>query len=152
MTSALVDRIRGMGLNAERATATFQPREGDHVLVGHLASVEEGSGFKRVVIGFGSGAAEITSHVEGYLATAEGLRKLGSGGTTSAPSRTPGSVVPVIVAVATANPIGVIVTLPIKVGSEMSGKSKLEGVAKKTTNEIADVLEEKFREQGWLKR
>lgn len=152
MTSSLVERIRAMGLNAERATATSQPSEGDIVIVGYLASVEEGSGFKRVVIGFGSGAAEVTSHVEGYLATAEGLRKLGSGGTTSGPGRSPGVVVPLIVTVATANPIGLLVTLPVKVGSEMTGGSTVEGVGKKMADKIADVLEEKFREQGWLDR
>ena len=120
------------------------------MFVGYLTSVEEGSGFKRVMIGFGSGAAEVTSQIEGYQYTQGGFRKLGSGGTTSGPGRSPGVVVPVIVTVATANPIGLIVTLPVKVGSELSGKGTVEGVGKKMADKIADELEKKFREQGWI--
>lgn len=150
MTNALVERIRSMGLKAERATPTSETHEGDLVIVGYLTSVDEGSGFKRVVVGFGSGAAEVTSQVEGYQATKDGLRKLGSGTTTSGPGRSPGVVLPVIVTVATANPIGLIVMLPVKVGSELSGKGTIEGVGKEMGDKIADELEKKFREQGWL--
>ena len=150
MTTELVKRIAGMGLPAERATADSRPADGDIVIVGYLSSVDEGSGFKRVVVGFGSGAAEVTSSVEGYLSTPEGLRKLGSAETTSGKGHSPGVVVPLIVTVATANPIGLIVMAPIKIGSEMTGRSTVEGVGKRMADKIADELEIKFREQGWL--
>lgn len=150
MTDALVRRIVAMGLPAERATQATHPSPGDIVIVGYLTSVDEGSGFKRVVIGFGSGAAEVTSQVEGYLATENGLQKLGSGEATSTKGRSPGAVVPIIVTVVTANPIGLIVTAPIKIGSEMSGRNKIEGVGEKMADKIADELEKKFREQGWI--
>jgi hypothetical protein len=55
-----------------------------------------------------------------------------------------------MVTIATANPIGLIVSLPVKVGSEMTGRSTVEGVGKRMADKIADVLEEKFQEQGWL--
>jgi hypothetical protein len=61
MTNALVARIAKMGLSAERASDQSVPHPGDIVIVGYLTSIDEGSGFKRVVVGFGSGAAEITS-------------------------------------------------------------------------------------------
>lgn len=152
MTTELVSRIDAMGLEAERADDQTKPSPGDLVIVGFLGSVEEGSGFKRVVIGFGSGSAEVTSHVEGYLATETGYRKLGSGDASSKKSRGPGVVVPLAVTVATANPIGLLVMAPIKVGSEMSGRNKAEGVGKRMAGAVADELEKKFREQGWLTR
>ncbi len=152
MAIELVSQIDDMGLEAERAAGARSPADGDLVIVGYLSSLDEGSGFKRVVLGFGSGAAEVTSHVEGYLATSEGMQLLGSGDLESNKGRSPGAVVPLIVTIATANPIGLIVTAPIKVGSEMSGRSKVEGVGKRMAGEIADVLEEKFREQGWIDR
>lgn len=150
MGAELVRRIDAMGLEAERADGTTKPAPGDIAIVGFLGSVEEGSGFKRVVVGFGSGAAEVTSHVEGYLATDDGYVKLGSGQAASKKSRGPGVVVPVAVTIATANPIGLLVMAPIKVGTEMSGRNKIEGVGKRMAGEVADALEKKFREQGWI--
>ncbi|MFO0689443.1 MAG: DUF4410 domain-containing protein [Myxococcota bacterium] len=152
MATELVARIDAMGLEAEHANDQTQPSPGDLVIVGFLGSVDEGSGFKRVVIGFGSGSAEVTTHVEGYLATDSGYRKLGSGDASSATSRGPGVVVPIVVTIATANPIGLIVMAPIKIGTEVSGRNKIEGVGKRMAGDVADVLEKKFREQGWLTR
>lgn len=150
MGAELVRRIDAMGLEAERADGATKPSPGDLVIVGFLGSVEEGSGFKRVVVGFGAGAAQVTSHVEGYLATADGYRKLGSGDAASKKAHGPGVMVPVAVTIATANPIGLLVMAPIKVGTEVSGRNKIEGVGKRMAGEVADALEPKFREQGWI--
>jgi hypothetical protein len=150
MAYVLVGRIREMGLNAERVVRGTQAREGDIAIVGYLTSLDEGSGVKRVMLGFGSGAAEVTSQVEGYLATNEGMRKLGSGGATSGAGKSPGTVVPILVTVVTKNPIGLLVTTPIKVGGEMAGKGQIEDVGDRMANAIADELEKKFQEQGWI--
>ena len=150
MTVDLVKRIDEMGLPAERATADSPPSDGDIVIVGYLSSVEEGSGFKRVVIGFGSGAAEVTTQVEGYQSTPEGLRKLGSAGATSGKGHAPGVVVPLVVTAVTANPIGLLIMAPIKIGTEMSGRDTVKGVGKRMSDKIADELEKKFQEQGWI--
>jgi hypothetical protein len=150
MAKDLVKRIQEMGLTAARATDQSPPAVGDIVLVGYLSSVDEGSAFKRVVLGFGKGAAEISSHTVGYVATKQGIRKLGSGTATSTPGKTPGVIVPIVLVVATANPIGLIVTLPLKIGQELTGRNKLEGVGRRMTEKIAEALEVKFREQGWI--
>lgn len=152
MTTELIARIDGMGLEAERADSAARPAAGDLVIVGFLGSVDEGSGFKRVVVGFGSGSAEVTSHVEAYLATETGYRKLGSGDASSGKSRAPGAIVPLAVTVATANPIGLLIMTPIKVGTELSGRNKAEGVGKRMADAVADRLAERFEEQGWIKR
>jgi len=44
-----------------------------------LLSVDEGSQLKRVPLGFGSGASEPKTLIEGYRMTASGPRKLGQG-------------------------------------------------------------------------
>jgi hypothetical protein len=69
-------------------------------------SVEGGSAAKRFVVGFGSGTSEMDSLVEGYVMTAQGLRRLGSGTLSSSGSRTPGMIVPAAVAIASGNPVG----------------------------------------------
>lgn len=150
MAYVLVERIRAMGLNAERVVRGTQTREGDLAIVGYLTSLDEGSGVKRVMLGFGSGAAEVTSQVEGYVATRDGFHKLGSGETTSGAGKSPGTVVPILVTIVTHNPIGLLVTAPIKVGGEIAGKGQIEDVGERMADKIADELEIKFREQGWI--
>ncbi|OGB91918.1 MAG: hypothetical protein A2Z31_02285 [candidate division NC10 bacterium RBG_16_65_8] len=146
----LVAEIRAMGLPAVRAAAQPAPRVGDLVIIGYFASLDEGSAAKRMVLGFGSGAAEMTTQVEGYLMTDRGLRKLGSGAVDAGGGKTPGVAVPLAVAVATANPIGLIVGGAVKVGGEVTGKSTIEGTAKRTAEKIAADLRVAFQKQGWI--
>jgi len=147
----LVEQIGAMGLPAVRAAGQPDPREGDLVLIGAFTSVDEGSRLKRVVIGFGSGAAELKTHVAGYRMADGHLHKLGSGDTASGGGKGPGTVVPAIVTVATANPIGLIVGGVVKAEGELSGRSTVEGTAKRTADKIADELRVKFEEQGWIR-
>jgi len=120
------------------------------VFRGYLLSVDEGSAAKRVGIGFGSGASELKVAVEGFQMTAQGLRKLGSGDTDAAGSKTPGGAVGLVTLLATHNPAGLIISGGMKVYGEASGKSKIEGRAEQTAKEIADILKKRFQEQGWV--
>jgi hypothetical protein len=61
--------IQGMGLSAMQAVPGSVPQVGDGVIRGYLISVEGGSKVKRFVIGFGSGASEMDTIVEGYAVT-----------------------------------------------------------------------------------
>ncbi len=146
----LVEEIRDMGLPAARAEGQREPDVGDIVIIGYFGSIDEGSAVKRIAIGFGSGGAKLTTEVEGYLMTDQGLRELGSREIDSGGNKTPGVVVPLAVTIATANPIGLIVGGAIKVGGEVTGSSKIEGSAKRTAKKIADELREGFERQGWL--
>ncbi len=146
----LVEEIRDMGLPAARAEGQREPDIGDIVIIGYFGSIDEGSTAKRIAIGFGSGGAELTTEVEGYLMTDQGLRKLGSREIDSGGGKMPGLVVPLAVTIATANPIGLIVGGAMKVGGEVTGSSTIEGSAKRTAKKIADELREAFEKQGWL--
>ena len=146
----LVAEIQGMGLPAVQAAGQPAPGVGDIVIIGYFESVHKGSAAERVVLGFGAGAAELKTAVEGYLMTAQGLRKLGSGEVESGGGKTPGVLLPLAVTAATANPIGLIVGSAVKVGGEVSGKSTVEGEAKRTAKEIADQLRVRFQQQGWI--
>ncbi len=146
----LVAEIRGMGLRAVRAAGQPAPTVGDIVLIGYFESLEKGSAAKRVALGFGSGAAELTTRAEGYLMTDQGLRKLGSAEIDAGGGKTPGVAVPLAVTIATANPIGLIVGGALKVGGEVTGKSTIEGTAKRTSKKIADELRVAFEKQGWI--
>src|SRR3954447_8810842 len=65
----LVLDLRGMGLPAVQAEGQPPPRPNDIVLKGSFYSVEQGSTGKRVLLGFGSGAAELRTAVESYQMT-----------------------------------------------------------------------------------
>jgi len=135
---------------AEQAAAGTKPQLNDLVIRGYLLSIKEGSVAERVAIGFGAGASKLQTLVEGYQMTAEGLRKLGSGSVDAGGNKTPGAALGVAAFLATANPAGLIVSSGMKVYGEASGRSKVEGRAKSTAKEIADVLKKRFQDQGWI--
>jgi hypothetical protein len=138
-------------LPAVRASSGTKPRINDLVIRGYLLSIDEGDATKRVAIGFGSGASELMAAVEGFEVTAQGLRKLGSGSVDSGGSSSPGAALGVVGTVATANPVGLIVSTGVKVQGEYSGSSKIEGRAQAAAKEIADKIRPKFQKQGWIK-
>lgn len=146
----LVAKIQGMGMPAQRAPDRMSPRIGDLVIMGYFEAVDPGSRTKRMAIGFGTGAAHLRTVVQGYSMTEQGLRKLGSGEVDAGGGKSPGGVVPLAVAVASGNPIGLIVSTAVKEEGEASGKSTIEGSAKRTAELIAEQLQAKFKEQGWI--
>ena len=151
IAAELVTDLRGMGLPAEQASRQTPLQLNDVIIQGYLLSIEEGSAVKRVAIGFGSGASELRTMVEGYQMTDRGLRKLGSGTVDAGGSKSPGAAMAVAGAVATGNPAGLIISTGMKVYGEASGKSTIEGRAKASAKEIADQLKTRAQEQGWIK-
>jgi hypothetical protein len=151
IATELVKQIQGMGMPAVPAFAGATPQINDIILRGYLVSFDEGSATKRVLIGFGSGSTDLKVAVEGFQVTAHGLRKLGSGSTdASGGGKTPGMAVGAATFIATANPVGLIATSAMKLYGEKSGKSTVEGRAAQTAKEIADILKQRFQEQGWI--
>ena len=150
LAKALVAEIDAMGLPAERGTSDSALGVGDLVIRGYLLSVEAGSAVERVTIGLGKGNAELKTAVEGFLVTDHGLRKLGSGTLDSGDSKTPGAALPLAVAIATKNPLGLIVSTGVKAYGEESGSSTIQGKAKDTAHAIAEQLKPRFQEQGWI--
>jgi hypothetical protein len=150
IATELVTDIRTLGMPAGVASSETKPQINDLVIRGYLLSINEGSAAKRVAIGFGAGASELKTAVEGFQMTATGLRKIGSGDVNAGGSKTPGAALGLITLAATANPAGLIVSSGVKVYGEESGSSKMEGRAKVTAKEIADVLKQRFQDRGWI--
>ncbi len=70
--------------------------------------------------------------------TAQGPRKLGSERVDAGGGKGPGAAVPLGVAIATGNPIGLILSSGLKAYGEASGRSKIEGRADQTAKEIGN--------------
>jgi hypothetical protein len=151
VAARLADDIAEMGLPGVRAFNQLPPRPGDIVLHGYFLSMEEGSALKRIVIGFGVGAASLKTFVEGYQMSEYGLRPLGTAEITSgARGGSPGAFIPIAVTIATANPIGLIVGGTVKAVGEIAGTQKIQAYGKRTADEIAEQLRPKFAQQGWI--
>ncbi len=123
VASELVAEITKMGLAASEASSGTNPKVNDLMLTGYFESIDAGSTAKRVLLGFGSGSAELRTVVEGYQMSTLGPRLLGSGTVEPSGSKTPGLVVPLVVLAATANPIGLAVAGTAKVAGEVSGSA-----------------------------
>jgi hypothetical protein len=139
-----------MGLPAARAADGVKPRVGDIVIRGYFVSIDQGSSEQRMLVGFGSGAAELRVVVEGYRMTPQGLRLLGSGQGQSGGDKKPGMLVGIASLAATGNPVGLIVGGVSKLHGEETGSEKIDGIAQRTAQEIANELKVKFKEQGWI--
>ncbi len=150
ITKELVAKLRGMSLPAVPAAGQPPPQVGDVLIKGYLVSVDEGSARKRMLVGFGSGAAELKAAVEVYQMTAQGLRRLGAGSTDSAGGKGPGILAPVAVFAATANPLGLIIGGAVKLREMKTGSDTITGAAKRTADEVAAQLQAGAQKQGWI--
>ena len=150
VAASLVERIRDMGLPAERPSQQMQPQTNDLVIWGYFISLDEGSAAQRIAIGFGSGSSQLTTAVEAYQMTPTGLRKLGWAKVDAGGSKTPGSALGVLGFIVTANPVGLIVGGGVKAYGEASGRSGVAGRARATAKAIAKELKPQFEQEGWI--
>ena len=150
VANELVKEILKMGMPAERAGSGPKPQQGNVVIKGEFISIDEGSRLKRMLIGFGAGAAELKTFVEGYQVTASGLRPLGSAEVEAGGGKMPGMVVPVIGGgIAGRAATSAAISGGLNVAQEI-GPESLDSAAKRTAKEIAKVLEEAFKKRGWI--
>jgi len=150
IATQLVADINAMGMSATLAAPGSRPQIGDGVIRGYLVSVDNGGAAKRFIVGFGAGASELDTIVEGIAVTPTGWKKMGQGELNASGSKTPGMVAPAALAIATGNPIGVIVMGGMKVYGEASGRNTVEGRAKATADKIAAQLKIRFQARGWV--
>ena len=150
IANGLSTQISALGLPAQVAWTETKPAVNDIVIRGYLVTVEEGSTTKRMTLGFGSGNSKLEVAVEAFQMTPTGLRKLGSGNVNSGGSKGPGMALGTVVFIATANPVGLIVSGTTKVYGEASGRSKISGRTEATVKEIMDQVTVRFKEMGWI--
>jgi hypothetical protein len=146
----LAQEIRNMGLPGVRATQSTTPQVNDIMLRGYLLTVDQGSAVERVALGFGAGASDLKTLIDGYQMTSNGPRKLGQGDVNAGGGKTPGAALGLATLLITHNPVGLVVSSGVKAYGEVSGSATIEGRAKATAKEIADQLKIRFQQQGWI--
>lgn len=82
--------------------------------------------------------------------TPSGLVQLGSGTLDTEAGKSPGASVPLVVAVATKNPLGPIVSTGVKLHEEETGSTTIHGKVQQVAKQIAEELRPRFEQQGWI--
>ena len=150
VATRLVGEILKLGLPAERAGSGPAPQLGDLVIKGEFISIDEGSRMKRMLIGFGAGATELKTFLEGYQVTAGGMRSLGSVEIKAGGGKMPGMLVPVVGGAVAGNTAkAAAISGGMNVAQEM-GPESIESAAKRTAEEIAKEFSEAFKNFGWI--
>ena len=144
-------RRLGARVSAHLVAATGPvPHPGDAVIRGEFVSIDKGNRTKRMLIGFGAGAARLETLVEGYVVTTTGLVPLGSAQIETAGGKMPGMLVPIGAGAAAGRAAtSAAISGAGNVLQEL-GPEGLDGAATRTAKEIAKLIVKSYKERGWL--
>ncbi len=150
VSARLVEELNKNGIAATAAATGPVPHPGDAVIRGDFDSIDKGNRTKRMLIGFGAGAAGLETLVEGYVVTTAGLVPLGSAQIETSGGKMPGMLVPIGAGAA----MGTVATSVAISGTanvlQELGPEGLDGAAKRTAKAIANVIVKAYKERGWL--
>lgn len=150
VATQLVADLQAAGLPAVEAAGQPPAQPGDVVVTGDFFSVDEGSAGRRVLLGFGSGAADLRTAVEVYRMTPQGLQPMASGTLDSEGNKMPGLAAPLALYAVTSSPVGLIVVGTSKLYGAATGSNTIEAAGKRTADAIAAEIEGGARKQGWI--
>ena len=149
LSVAIVDALGKSGINARRARDADAPPIHAMLLKGQFITIEKGSRFKRVVIGFGAGSSELRTRVQVYQATQRGLRRIVEAEAKATGSRMPGMAVPVAGGAA----MGTMAT-SAAISGGMNVVDETRGAMNPDTKRLAEKIAERAKafyvRQGWL--
>ena len=146
----LVSLLNDRGIPAERAVDGVTPQIGDGVIKGAFVSVDEGSQWQRMLIGFGAGANELVTIVEGYKMRDGGLMPLGSAKIKAEGGYMPGVLAPVGVGAATGNLARSVVISGAATAVKEFGPETIEAAAQRTAESVFETIVKAYKERGWI--
>jgi len=149
VSARLIEELNKNEIAATAAATGPVPLPGDVVIRGEFISIDEGSRMKRMLIGFGAGAAELKTLVEGYVVTTTGLVPLGSAQVETAGGKMPGMLVPIGAGAAMGNVATSVAISGAANVLQEAGPEGLDAAAKRTAKEIAKVIVKAYEERGW---
>ena len=150
LSQVLLDELKDIGIPTSHQTGELIVPDGALAISGKLMKVDEGSGFKRGLVGFGYGASEVDTIAQIYGPTDMSPELLGEYRTHATSGRKPG--------ILTTLPIGVavqgfsLVVVAISAASITLGElsASVSRDAARTGEEWADLLKALFEERGWI--
>lgn len=148
LSAELVKAIQKLGLPAEQAAAAPILTGNTLAIEGQFVSIDQGNRLRRMVIGLGAGATEVTTQVQVYSVTPAPRRLLQEFETTAQSSRKPGMAETMGVGAAVKGAQAVAIGAGVGVASEYG--ATVESDASRTAKAIAKELAKFFASEGWI--
>lgn len=146
----LVEELRGLGIEAARATGGPLPTDITVSITGRFLSIDQGDRTKRTLVGFGLGGSEVRTWVQIYQSAGARTRLLAEGETVTESNMKPGlGVMLPVGAVAGTLATTAVVAGGLTVLSE-AALATVEADAKRTAKDIAERVAGYYRRHGWL--
>jgi hypothetical protein len=149
LSVAIVDALGKSGINARRARDEDVPPLHAILLKGQFITIDKGSRFKRMVIGFGAGSSELRTRIQVYQATQRGLRRIVAAEADATGSKMPGMAVPIAGGAAMGS---VATSAAISGGMNIIDETRgaMNPDAKRLAEKIAERAKSFYVRQGWL--
>lgn len=149
LSEAIVEQLRKQGINAKRANDGDIPPLHALVLKGQFITIDEGSRFKRMVIGFGAGSSELRVRAQVYQVTERGLRRIAEAEAEASGSKMPGMAIPVAGGAAMGSAAtSAVVSGGMNIARETRGAMNPD--AERMAEKIAERAKAFYVRQGWL--
>ena len=150
LAEELVNGLKPLGFIVERTARGTRITDHDLLIDGQFVSIDEGSPLQRFVVGFGSGASGVKTHVHVYQAPE--ARRLLEFTTQSDSGKLPGAA-PVLGAGAVAQ--GGVSAGMLAANAAVSGvktyNSEVARMAAASGDQVARYLSEFFAKKGWIR-
>ena len=145
LATELALALRRLGFSVDRVPRATAVADNDLLIDGQFENVDEGSPLRRLLIGFGSGAAKMETRARLYQGAER--RKLLEFITASDSGKFPGAVA--------TSPAGIAAPVTVGVGTAgsraiTSGPTDVAAMAAANADQAARYLSEFFAQQGWL--
>jgi hypothetical protein len=149
LSESIVEQLRKEGIHAQRANDGDIPPLHAIVLKGQFITIDKGSRFKRMVIGFGAGSSELRASVQAYQATERGLRRIAEAEAAATGSKMPGMAIPVAGGAAMGSAAtSAVISGGMNIAKETSGAMNPD--AQRMAKKIAERAKAFYMRQGWL--
>lgn len=149
LTAELIGGLRRLGMKAERVARGAELGESDLLVDGQFLQVDEGSPFRRLVFGLGSGTSRVETRVQLFQGTQP--RKLLEFTTHSQSSKMPGAAF--TFPATAAAPIGASIALGAANAAGTGFKpdsDEIVPMAGSSGDQAVRYLSEFFAKQGWI--
>lgn len=149
LTEHLTDGLRQLGFTVASAEPGTALREQDLLIDGRFVRVDEGSPLRRLVLGFGAGAARMDTLVQAYYGAER--RRILEFATQAQSGSMPGAVATAPASAAAPLSVGVGIAATGAVSRGIQGDlTSAEQMAAATAEQAARFLSEFFARQGWI--
>jgi len=150
LAANLTNKLRHLGFTVERASSGAVADENDLVIDGRFVIVDQGNPLRRLIFGFGAGAATLQTRVQ--VIAAGQRRKLLEFATQAHSGTMPGAVTTAPIAAMVPFGLSVGLTAGSAVATRLGSQpSDVTQMAAASADEAACYLSEFFAKLGWIK-